>query len=254
MNKLTKYACILTALAGAVACSDGKKAQGDYAVIPLPQEITQGGNTPFLLKPSTPISYQEGDTEMEQTARFLASYIKEATGYEPKVIAGNADRGIHLSIASDIQHPEGYRLPGQRERHRDRRSIQRRHFLWRTDLAQVYPRRSRRNGCRTSFHLHQRLSAFPLSRYAPRCFPPFLPDRLGQEVHRYARLAQHEPFPLAPDRRPGWRIEIKKYPELTKIGAQRKETVIGRNSGKYDGKPYGEGMFYTQDEIRDVIA
>ena len=43
MNKLTKYACILTALAGAVACSDGKKAQGDYAVIPLPQEITQGG-------------------------------------------------------------------------------------------------------------------------------------------------------------------------------------------------------------------
>ena len=107
MNKLTKYACILTALAGAVACSDGKKAQGDYAVIPLPQEITQGGNTPFLLKPSTPISYQEGDTEMEQTARFLASYIKEATGYEPKVIAGNADRGIHLSIASDIQHPEG---------------------------------------------------------------------------------------------------------------------------------------------------
>ena len=52
----------------------------------------------------------------------------------------------------------------------------------------------------------------------------------------------------------GWRIEIKKYPELTQIGAQRKETVIGRNSGKYDGKPYGEGMFYTQDEIRDVIA
>ena len=30
MNKLTKYACILTAVAGAVACSGGKKAQGDY--------------------------------------------------------------------------------------------------------------------------------------------------------------------------------------------------------------------------------
>ena len=43
MNKLTKYACILTALAGAVACSDGKKAQGNYAIIPLPQEVaTQG--------------------------------------------------------------------------------------------------------------------------------------------------------------------------------------------------------------------
>ena len=39
MNKLTKYACILTTLAGAVACSGGKKAQGDYAIIPLPQEV-----------------------------------------------------------------------------------------------------------------------------------------------------------------------------------------------------------------------
>ena len=110
MNKLTKYACILTTLAGAVACSGGKKAQGDYAIIPLPQEVVTQGSAPFLLKPSTPISYQEGDAEMEQTARFLASYVKEATGYEPKVITGNADKGIHLSIASDIRNPEGYRL------------------------------------------------------------------------------------------------------------------------------------------------
>ena len=76
MNKLTKYACILTTLAGAVACSGGKKAQGDYAIIPLPQEVVTQGSAPFLLKPSTPISYQEGDAEMEQTARFLASYVK----------------------------------------------------------------------------------------------------------------------------------------------------------------------------------
>ena len=78
MNKLTKYACILTTLAGAVACSGGKKAQGDYAIIPLPQEVVTQGSAPFLLKPSTPISYQEGDAEMEQTARFLASYVKKA--------------------------------------------------------------------------------------------------------------------------------------------------------------------------------
>ena len=94
MNKLTKYACILTALAGAVACSDGKKAQGNYAIIPLPQEVATQGSAPFLLKPSTPISYQEGDTEMEQTARFLASYIKEATGYEPKVVTGTRTKAF----------------------------------------------------------------------------------------------------------------------------------------------------------------
>ena len=46
MNKLTKYACILTTLAGAVACSGGKKAQGDYAIIPLPQEVVTQGSAP----------------------------------------------------------------------------------------------------------------------------------------------------------------------------------------------------------------
>ena len=50
----------------------------------------------------------------------------------------------------------------------------------------------------------------------------------------------------------GWRIEIKKYPELTKIGSQRKQTVIGKNTGKYDGTPYGP-YFFTQEEIKDVI-
>ncbi|GHO46602.1 beta-N-acetylhexosaminidase [Ktedonospora formicarum] len=52
----------------------------------------------------------------------------------------------------------------------------------------------------------------------------------------------------------GWRIEIKQYPELTKVGSQRKETIIGhaRNSNAYDGKPHGG--FYTQDELREIVS
>ena len=34
----------------------------------------------------------------------------DTSGLKPKVITGNADKGIHLSIASDIRNPEGYRL------------------------------------------------------------------------------------------------------------------------------------------------
>ena len=52
----------------------------------------------------------------------------------------------------------------------------------------------------------------------------------------------------------GWRIEIKKYPLLTAIGSQRKETMEGNYSKKprtFDATPYGG--FYTQDEIRDVV-
>ena len=48
----------------------------------------------------------------------------------------------------------------------------------------------------------------------------------------------------------GWRIEIKKYPLLTKIGSKREQTTTGRNEGM-DGIPYGG--YYTQKEIKDVV-
>jgi hexosaminidase len=52
----------------------------------------------------------------------------------------------------------------------------------------------------------------------------------------------------------GWRIEIKKYPRLTQVGAWRKESMIVRDGETYvgDGKPHGG--FYTQDQIRDLVA
>jgi hexosaminidase len=53
----------------------------------------------------------------------------------------------------------------------------------------------------------------------------------------------------------GWRIEIKKYPLLTEIGAWRKETLIGHGGNppfEYDGKRYGG--YYTQDDVREIVA
>lgn len=50
----------------------------------------------------------------------------------------------------------------------------------------------------------------------------------------------------------GWRIEIKKYPKLTSVGAWRKETMLGHyNDQKWDGKPYGG--FYTQEEVKEIV-
>lgn len=53
----------------------------------------------------------------------------------------------------------------------------------------------------------------------------------------------------------GWRVEIKKYPKLTSIGAVRSNswnTDLVKGS-HWTGKPYGP-YFYTQDDIRDVVA
>ena len=50
----------------------------------------------------------------------------------------------------------------------------------------------------------------------------------------------------------GWRIEIKKYPKLTDVGAWRESRVLAYGEVKPDGKRYGG--FYTQEDIKEVVA
>ena len=50
----------------------------------------------------------------------------------------------------------------------------------------------------------------------------------------------------------GWRIEIKAYPLLSQVSCWREGTMVGHDFSSNDGIRYGG--FYTQDEIRDVVA
>lgn len=50
----------------------------------------------------------------------------------------------------------------------------------------------------------------------------------------------------------GWRIEIRRYPELTLVGGYRSGTMVGRDFNSDDGIRYGG--YYTQDQIREVVA
>ena len=51
----------------------------------------------------------------------------------------------------------------------------------------------------------------------------------------------------------GWRLEIKRYPRLTEIGAWRKQTALFQRDGsvQYDAKRYGG--FYTQEQAREIV-
>jgi hexosaminidase len=49
----------------------------------------------------------------------------------------------------------------------------------------------------------------------------------------------------------GWRIEIKRYPRLTEIGAWRRPA--GAAGTDAHGQPVRYGGFYTQDEIREIV-
>jgi hexosaminidase len=58
----------------------------------------------------------------------------------------------------------------------------------------------------------------------------------------------------------GWRIEIRKYPRLTQVGAWRKDSALGpppekdgdgKRAWKFSGRPHGG--YYTQDDVREVV-
>ena len=51
----------------------------------------------------------------------------------------------------------------------------------------------------------------------------------------------------------GWRIEIKKYPKLTQIGAKRKETMIGKSFSPFLGDNTSYGGYYTQEQIKELV-
>ena len=69
------------------------------------------------------------------------------------------------------------------------------------------------------------------------------------EIHKMNTLHWH----LTDDQ--GWRVEIKQYPKLTEVGSIRKETLVGHInwSRTFDGKPYGEGKWYSQEQIKEII-
>ena len=251
MNSLSKLALVLTFCTGMIACSGGKAVKGDYGVVPLLQEVTLTNGNPFVLSPSTKIFYPEGNDKMKKNAEFLASYIKEITGYELATATGQPGKGISLVIDQSIQNPEGYQLTVSDNGIRIAGS---------TDAGVFYGIQTLRKSIpATAQGMNVELPAATINDYPRFAYRGMMLDVSRHffpvdSVKTYLDiLALHNQntfhWHLSDDQ--GWRIEIKKYPELTQIGSKRKETVIGHNSGTYDGKEYGG--FYTQDQIRDVI-
>ena len=252
MNKFSKLALIFTVCAGMTACSGGIVTQGDYHVIPLPKEITPENGQPFALTSSVKIYYPEGNAQMEQNAVFLSLYLKELTGFELEAVSGEGSDGILLTLDKNIPHAEGYRLKVGHE------GIE---IAGASEAGVFYGIQT----LRKSIPIDAEGSKVMLPAVTINDYPRFAYRGMMLDVGRHFfpvdsikiyldMLALHHinrfHWHLSDDQ--GWRIEIKKYPKLTEVGSQRSETVIGHNSGKYDGKPYGG--FYTQDEIREVIA
>lgn len=246
--------CMGLAFAGMLmaSCTDSPTAVADYQVVPMPLEITAASQGSFLLKSGETICYTAGNEKMKKNAEFLAAFIKEQTGIALKVAEGDGEEGIVLRLGLEADSPEAYRLKV------DERKVE---ISAPSEAGVFYGIQT----LRKSVSVHEGAGAVELPAVEINDSPRFSYRGMMLDVGRHMfsmdeiktyidMLALHNinrfHWHLSEDQ--GWRIEIKKYPKLTEIGSKRSETVIGRNSGEYDGKPYGG--FYTQEQAREIVA
>ncbi|MCE5224386.1 MAG: glycoside hydrolase family 20 protein [Porphyromonadaceae bacterium] len=252
MLRLTKTGMLfLFSVLMLLSCSEKQLVKGNYQVIPLPQEINPNNQTSFTLTASAVISYPKGNTRLENVANLLAGYIETSTGNKLKVGAGESASGINLVIDKAIVNKEGYVLTISSEGIRIAGATEAGVFYGVQTLRKSIPASKGKKNVEFAGvtitdapRFGYRGMMLDVSRHfmpadSVKCYIDML------ALHNVNRLHFH----LTDDQ--GWRIEIKKYPKLTEIGSKRKETVIGRNSGVYDGKPYSG--YYTQDELRDLV-
>ena len=247
---------LLTGAVAAMAFLLPQTAMGqtaDFNIIPLPQQVVAEASAPFVLNTNTVIYVQTNSQDMKRNATMLASYIQEATGIRPtigKLVKGNP--AIILSIDKTISNAEGYRLNSDAKQISIAGASAAGVFYGIQTLRKSLPLCSGKttqvtipavqiaDAPRFAYRgTHLDVSRHFVTADSIRQFIDML------ALHNINRFHWH----LTDDQ--GWRIEIKKYPLLTKIGAKRDQTVIGHNSGKYDGIPY-DG-YYTQQQIRDIV-
>lgn len=224
----------------------------DFNIIPRPQQVKVSNDAPFTLSAKTVISLGTNSQDMKRNANMLASYIEQATGIRPAIGKGKSGAAIILTIDKTIANAEGYKLDADAKQIRIAGASAAGVFYGiqtlRKSLPLVNGKASKvsipavhiADAPRFAYRgTHLDVSRHFVTADSVRQFIDML------ALHNINRFHWH----LTDDQ--GWRIEIKKYPLLTQIGSKRAQTVIGHNSGKYDGKPYGG--FYTQKQIRDIV-
>ncbi|MBR3855388.1 MAG: family 20 glycosylhydrolase [Bacteroidaceae bacterium] len=241
---------ILFLCCGLLSCSDSNNV-ADYRVVPLPQEITTTAGDAFVLSDQTYIVYPKENAAMERNAEFLAQYIKEKTNLTLTTTADERPNAITLATGNVSDNKEGYKITVKN----DGISI-----VGASEAGVFYGIQTLRKSLPVIKSGKVTLPAVEINDYprfsyrgahfdVSRHF--FTMDSVKRFIdmlalHNINRFHWH----LTDDQ--GWRIEIKKYPKLSTIAAERDETVIGRNSGEYDGQHYGP-FIYTQDDCREIV-
>lgn len=227
-------------------------AFASVSVIPKPQSLNIGADG-FTVTADTCLRH---DPALEDTAEYLRDVLAPVTGFK---LSAEGEYCITLSQDPGLEG-EAYRLTI------DKQGVR----IWAADEAGAfYAVQTLRQLLPPSIYARQpqtgvawRLPGVGISdrpRFAWRGMMldvarHFMPKEAVMRfidalaMHKMNRLHLH----LTDNQ--GWRVEIKRYPRLTDIGAWRESSATGFSlfGAKQDGTPHGG--FYTQEDIREMVA
>ncbi|KAF1722770.1 beta-N-acetylhexosaminidase [Pseudoxanthomonas wuyuanensis] len=226
-------------------------------LIPAPVQAERGEGR-FRIAAGTIVSIAPGDEPARDAANHLVRLLRDTRGLDLSVREETTPSPASIRLQLDAQSPvsqtEGYALDadaqGLRIRARDAAGL----FYGAISAWQLAGADTGRDGVEGG--------AIDIPVVTIRDWPRFgwrgqLLDvaRHFHDVdtvkHVIDAMAQHKlnvlHLHLTDDQ--GWRIEIKRYPKLTGIGAWRTPPGAGRH-----GTPQRYGGYYSQDQIRELVA
>ncbi len=257
-----KMLIVLTTLLAAVAAVTAHSQQNEGAtmisIVPKPVKLESKKGV-FTLRPDTVVLV---DSRTLPVGEYLSAFLSPALGADISVkqiakgdstsnaIVLSADPGLMKQLGA-----EGYRLTVSPERVEITGAAPAGVFFGFQTLRQMLPARiesrTRADGVAwtvpcasiedTPRFPWRGLMLDPARHFLPKDFILSFIDLMA--VFKFNTLHMH----LVDDQ--GWRIEIKKYPELTEIGSRRAASKGFQLNGT--GKP--DKGFYTQDDLKEII-
>jgi len=242
-NKVSSILIIASALLLQVACTTPTDLS-KTSFIPKPVSVVASGKS-IEINSSTVIYFQEGVTELQQTAQYLANEINQISGFTPEIkpTAENPENGIYLSAKSIDNElgDEGYQLEIDKNLITISAKSAAGCFNGIQTLLQTMP---------IKLNTGEKLK---IATGTVRDFPEFAYRGAMLDVGRHffnvEEVKQFIDFlatykmnvlHLGLSNDQGWRIEIKSWPKLTEIGGS---TEVGG----------GPGGFYTQEQYSEIV-
>ncbi len=244
MKKISRIIIAFLAQVTLLGSFPASAMAADINIIPVPVK-TQCLKGEFVLPSKVVVSYQT--SEGKNIAQYLAGKLKASTGFSVGV--SNKKGNIAIQISPSLQMAEeGYRLKVSSKSVIIQARTGKGAFYGMQSFMQLLPAEvespTKVSGVKW---VAQCCDIEDAPRFGYRGFhvDPCRHFMTVEDVKKQLDImsmfkinTMH--FHLTEDQ--GWRIEIKKYPKLTSVGAFRTEG---------DGSTYGG--FYTQEEIKDIV-